>query len=112
NGLTLSGQVRLLEGLLLALDVHLVIWYPGTNDIGCKSTSARPGRSTTLHLPWISFPNWILSGDLIAKNTAWLRKSNVRANQNLSPSFDLDAMRTTVERGVSVAKSHEVELIL
>jgi lysophospholipase L1-like esterase len=111
DGMTLDGQTKVLEKLLPQLGVRFVIWYPGTNDIGCTA-AARPAAAARLRLPWFSLPRWTLSNDLIVMNTTWLRRSNAPFNQSLVRSFDLEGMRKTVERGIDVAGSLGMTLVL
>lgn len=111
NGTTLQGQAALLTGLLPTLGVELVVWYPGSNDIGC---SAPPGSSRTppIRLPWPGVPKWALSGDFIVKNTAFLRRNNAASSQNLRPNFDRAAARREIDAAVRRAQGLGMRLVL
>jgi lysophospholipase L1-like esterase len=111
DGATLNGQGRLLERLLTSMSIRQVIWYPGTNDIGCAPRQPSTG-SPPVRIPWPGVPRWTLSNDLIVLNTAWIRKSRAPSNQNLVRSFDLDEMRAAIERGIAVAQSNGISLVL
>jgi lysophospholipase L1-like esterase len=111
GGATLDDQVRLLERLLLGLGVDQVLWYPGTNDIGCKRTDAGP-TTEPVRVHWPTLPAWTLTNDLIVKNTAWVRRNNVNSTQSLVPDLDLAATRKAIKRGVAISKSAGISIVL
>ena len=56
GGTTIEDQSQILAGMLPDLGVTQVIWYPGSNDIGCSApTSSR--TSKPIRLPWPACPN-------------------------------------------------------
>lgn len=111
GGTTLHGQSQLLTGLLPGLGVRLVVWYPGSNDIGC---SAPPGtsRAAAIRLPWPSLPKWTLTNDFITKNTAFLRRSNAASSQSLRPNFDHAAAHDQIESAVVAARQQQLSVVL
>jgi hypothetical protein len=111
GGTTLHGQSQLLTGLLPALGVKLVVWYPGSNDIGCTAP-AGPGSAQPLRLPWPALPKWTLTSDMITKNTAFLRRSQSAPNQALQPDFDRAAVRDQIERAVVAAGRLRLPVVL
>ncbi len=110
-GTTIEGQSRILAGMLPDLGVTQVIWYPGSNDIGC---SARKNSRATkaIRLPWPALPEWTLTSDIIVKNTAFLRRSNAATSQSLRPDFDQAAVRAEIERGVRAARQAGLSIVL
>jgi len=111
NGTTLHGQTELLTGLLPTLGVDLVVWYPGSNDIGCSAPPST-SKSQPVRLPWPSVPKWALTGDFIVKNTAFLRRNNAASSQNLRPNFDRAGARHEIDRAVAEAQRQGVSVIL
>jgi len=76
-GAALGDQANMLERLVLPrLQPDLIIWYPGFNDVAayCRRT-APAGNATTKPAVFqaISLPSWLLSVELLTKNTVWLR---------------------------------------
>ena len=111
DGTTLDDQVQLLGRQLGKFGVTLVIWYPGTNDIGCKPIS-RASSQPPMRLPWPNLSSLALTNDLIVKNTSRLRASHAPANQSLVQNFYLAGMRSTIERGIAKAKDLGITLVL
>jgi hypothetical protein len=111
GGTTLLSQSQLLTGLLPGLGVKQVVWYPGTNDIGCAA-SAVAKNSSAVRLPWLAVPKWALTPDLIVKNTAFLRRNNTAASQSLRPGFDRATARRQIEDGLVAAKRHHLSVVL
>jgi len=111
NGTTLHGQSQLLTGLLPELGVGLVVWYPGSNDIGC---SAAPSAATSnpVRLPWPALPKWTLTTDIVVKNTAFLRRNSAPSSLALRPDFDRAAMQTQIEQGVLAARQVGLQVAL
>jgi lysophospholipase L1-like esterase len=113
QGLTLEAQAKLLERRVSALQPKVVFWYPGSNDVGCKAPVASgPTRRPALRIPVPTLPNWVLSTELLLKNTRFLRDRPGSANLSLVPAFDLTGMRSTIERGAEIAQTHGTQLVL
>jgi len=76
-GYSLQQQQQMLERLILPLQPDLVIVYPGFNDFSgyChnESTSSKSNVIKRQGLPLISMPSWLLSVELVTKNTVFLR---------------------------------------
>jgi lysophospholipase L1-like esterase len=110
-GATVRQQTVLMQGMLPGLGIGLVVWYPGLNDIGCSAPApARAARA--IRLPWLTLPKWTLTGDMIVKNTAFLRSSQAASSQSLRPNFDPVAVRAEFERGVQAARESGLGLVL
>lgn len=110
-GATVRQQTVLMQGMLPGLGVGLVVWYPGLNDIGCSAPAATHA-SRAIRLPWLTLPKWTLTGDMIVKNTAFLRSSQAASSQSLRPDFDPGAVRTEFEQGVRAARESGLQLVL
>lgn len=110
TGTTVAEQARYFERRLATLGVRQVLWYPGTNDVGCSAITAtlpNPWR-----LRWLELPRWTLSTELLFKNTTWLRRSRVPSNPSLRPDLDLRALREALQRGIDFAQRVGIELTL
>ena len=110
-GTTILGQSRILTGMLPDLGVTQVIWYPGTNDIGC-SAATNPRITSAIRLSWPDLPKWTLTSDIIVKNTAFLRSSSTASSPSLRPTFDQAAVRARIEAGVRAAKQAGLSVVL
>jgi lysophospholipase L1-like esterase len=111
GGTTIEGQSQILAGMLPDLGVTRVIWYPGTNDIGCSApTNTRVSKA--IRLPWPALPKWTLTSDIIVKNTAFLRRNNAATSQSLRPNFDQATVHAEIERGVRAAKQAGLSIVL
>ncbi len=110
-GLTIEQQVELLRGWVLNWGVKTVLWYPGTNDIGCRAPSTSV-REPPLRIPFPRMPQSILTSDLIVMNTSVLRKSHAPSNQSLVPSFDPDKLHRSIAEGIRIAREAKVNLIV
>jgi lysophospholipase L1-like esterase len=113
QGLTLEAQARLLERRLIELEPKVVFWYPGSNDIGCKAAAANGAtRRKPLRITAPVLPTWVLSTDLLLKNTRFVRQRPGSSNRSLVQDFDLVGMRSTVERVAEIARIHGTQLVL
>jgi lysophospholipase L1-like esterase len=113
QGLTLEAQSRLLERRVIALQPKVVFWYPGSNDVSCGAPAASGlPRRTPVRLAAPELPSWVLSAELLLKNTRFVRERPGGANRSLEPDFDLADMRATVERVAEIARTSGVQLVL
>jgi lysophospholipase L1-like esterase len=111
GGTTLLSQSLLLARLLPGMGIKQVVWYPGTNDIGCVA-AATATNSDPVRLPWLAIPKWTLTADLIVKNTAFLRRNNAAAHQSLRPDFDPAIARRQLVNGIVAARKHHLSVVL
>jgi acyl-CoA synthetase (AMP-forming)/AMP-acid ligase II/lysophospholipase L1-like esterase/acyl carrier protein len=79
EGYTVRDIDRLLERGIIALRPSLVLVYAGFNDMAliCKASAPRPQALRPAPAP--SLPSWVLSREIISKNTVSLRQAPVRA---------------------------------
>jgi lysophospholipase L1-like esterase len=111
GGLKVSEQLVLLEARLLPLDISLLAWYPGMNDISCADPQ-QAGKGSPKRLPVPELPSWVLSYDLLVKNSTWLRRSRVGSSRKLVPVFDPSRLRSELEEGVRIARSAGIQVVL
>ena len=82
EGYTVANIEQLIERAIIPLRPHVVVIYPGFNDMVqiCRVSTA--SNSVVLQpLPAPVVPNWVLTRELISKNTVALRETPVRANR-------------------------------
>lgn len=80
TGYSLKDQKRMIKRLLLPFGIDFLVIYPSFNDIsGIYCGTLPKAKQEGYGLQDIGMPRWILSIDLISKNTVWLRE--VRANR-------------------------------
>lgn len=77
DGYALGDIERLLGRVVVGLKPDAVILYPGLNDMGGMCAPAARRQAQGLPLP--ALPQWVLSREIISKNTAALREPPVRA---------------------------------
>lgn len=111
-GYSLDDQQKMFERVLKPFDLDLLIWYPGFNDISgyCR----RSKKIASYGLAKLQLPKWLLSIDLIKKNTVWLRsiriKKNTRDNVVDSVPMDLVAYQMKLNKIFENAISMKVPL--
>jgi lysophospholipase L1-like esterase len=109
-GLSVAEQVVLLQKRLVPAGTKLLFWYPGANDISCRRPS-EPDRRPLLKPP--TLPRWVLTHELISKNTGVLRDDG-RATRRRTGEIDFDgnAFAASLRRGVEVARAAKVDMRL
>jgi lysophospholipase L1-like esterase len=114
QGLTLKAQSRLLEHRLAALQPGVIFWYPGSNDVGCRAVAGdgAAARRPPIRIPAPALPSWVLSSELLVKNTRFVRERPGGANRSLVPDFDVEDMRATVGRVAGIARDAGAQLVL
>ncbi|WP_082219606.1 AMP-binding protein [Massilia sp. NR 4-1] len=78
EGYTLDDIERLVERALIGLKPAAVVIYPGFNDMSGICRAAR-SHEKPAHAPQPSLPRWMLTREILAKNTVSLREPPVRA---------------------------------
>lgn len=94
-GYGLIEQSQMLEKIVLPLAPDVVIVYPGFNDFAayCRDDSDKPGtakRPGRHGLPIIETPVWLLSIELLTKNTVALRTPPVSSSTTTRSVDTLD----------------------
>jgi acyl-CoA synthetase (AMP-forming)/AMP-acid ligase II/lysophospholipase L1-like esterase len=106
EGHTLRETRILVEKGLIGLHPSLVIIYPGFNDITNMCHVAN-GTSHRQPLPSLGLPNWVLSRELVSKNTVLLRTPPHRADRvDPATRFSPEYVVTLRELIHSLRKAH------
>lgn len=86
-GYSLNDQRRMIERLLALLSVDHYILYTGFNDLSvyCLNTTATASKESYA-LPVLQLPNWLLTTELVTKNTVNLRTSLASKNTMIDPN--------------------------
>lgn len=116
-GAAVNDQARMLERLVIPhLKPDLLVWYPGFNDVSayCRKTAsaatptARPAIFQALELP-----TWLLSVELLTKNTVWLRTARAGNTQAVDArALDLSAFEHEVEALLTRARSEGIKTLV
>jgi len=115
DGLTLSGITSITEKIILPLKPQYVAIYTGFNDITSichkKNSNSVSKLQPLLNPP--QMPNWLMTADMIKKNTVSLRE----APKNKNTYIDVDTVdatwyRNAVESIVTKIISHGVTPVL
>lgn len=83
-GLTLEQQAVLLDKVVLPFEPDIVIFYPGMNDVSgvCRGADGGPQKAV-LEVPTPQLPGWLLSPELVKKNTVWMREKPASVEQRM-----------------------------
>ncbi|MFK7977167.1 MAG: SGNH/GDSL hydrolase family protein [Halioglobus sp.] len=73
-GYSLPDQQVLLENILMPLGLDAIVLYPGFNDLSAYCGSSETETAEDYRLFDLSLPKWLLSIELITKNTVALRE--------------------------------------
>ena len=117
-GNSMLSHLRMIRHVVLPLQPSVIILYPGQNDISgyCRQAvnlERSNGAIRDYRLPAVSLPSWLLSHDLLIKNTMWLRERPAGRNDVLAiGSIDPSLYRLSLEQIVELTKSAGVELVL
>lgn len=110
-GYGLSDQRQMFGRVIQPMQPDLVIWYSGFNDISgyCHQSSTKKVRNG---LPKLELPSWLLSIELITKNSVWLRTVKAGKQGMLNPdSLDLGRYLGRVNEFIDSIKKADVPLI-
>lgn len=113
-GYGLDDQRRMLGYLADHLSPDLVFVYPGVNDFAGYCRAARtPGLVNAYPLPQVELPRWLMSVDLLLKNTIALRPVAQVSNRVVDAStLDITAYRQRIEMLVLAARDRNIRLVL
>jgi lysophospholipase L1-like esterase len=114
-GYTLADQARMLERLVLPLGPDLIIVYPGSNDFAgyCGARQSAVNAPEPSGLPLLKLPSWVLSTELIRKNTVALRTPRAKSdNTKSAASLDIEPYRKGLQNLVRIARQAQVPIIL
>ena len=113
-GYGLDDQRRMLGYVAHHLHPDLVFVYPGVNDFAGYCRAARtPGVVNAYPLPQLELPRWLMSVDLLLKNTVALRPVTKVSNRVVNAStLDITAYRQRIEMLVMATRDRGVRLVL
>jgi lysophospholipase L1-like esterase len=110
----LAVQTRVLDKLLSRLRPDVVVVYPGFNDFApyCREDRTAPvNRPQPLH--GIELPKWLLTVDLLLRNTTRLREVPGSDTKYRSiESVPLDKYRGSLQALFEVARRHKITLLM
>jgi lysophospholipase L1-like esterase len=118
SGYGLTDQSIMLEKIVLPLKPDIVIVYSGFNDFAdyCRGESGEKinrARIQRVGVPLIELPSWLLSSELIHKNTVALRSFPANGNVYRSAAtVDLSLYKKKLEELIQVAKRGNVKLVV
>jgi len=111
-GYILAEQQGMLERVLQPLDLDLLVWHPGSNDVSlyCRQQAAPASHG----LPTLKLPKWLLSVELVVKNTVWLRSASSKeggSSKETSKVVDIPIFRQRVNHLLDSAKNMDIPLM-
>ena len=113
-GYKLADQRRMLEYIGEHLAPELVFVYSGVNDFAGYCRAARAvAPVASYRLPQIELPHWLMSVDLLLKNTVALRPAPRVSRRNVDAlTLNLDEYRQQAEALVQAAHERGIRLVL
>lgn len=111
-GYGLKDQRQMFEYMIRPVQPDLIIWYSGFNDISgyCHNSSV---KKATNGLPKIELPSWLLSIELLTKNSVWLRTVKAGKQGILDPDLlDLSRYQRRVNEFIKSVKKADVPLLV
>lgn len=110
-GYGLSDQRQMFERIIQPMGPDLVIWYSGFNDISGYCHKPVTKKIIT-GLPKLQLPSWLLSVELVTKNSVWLRTAKAGKHGVLDPE-SLNTQRYTerVDQFINSVKNGNTPLL-
>ncbi|WP_207061868.1 hypothetical protein [Motiliproteus sp. SC1-56] len=105
-GYTLGDMGRMVERLLSQLSVDHYVLYPGFNDLSayCRKDRGKE-KAINYSLPKLELPKWLLTPELIIKNTVTLRTPLAKQQSLVDPDqVDTSKYRRYITHLLSVLK--------
>jgi len=92
-GYYLKDELLILQKLLYSFDLDYIVLYTGFNDVKTYcSENKQKEKGETFSLPRVYAPKWLLTVELITKNTVFLKNIAAGGNDYLNPD-SLDTAR-------------------
>lgn len=115
-GYDLHDQRRMIEKLILPFDVDLIVIYPGFNDFAayCRNDAATATKAMErVGLPLLQSPEWLLSVELVRKNTVSLRTApESGATYIPAHGIDLSPYRAKLDGLLAAAKATGARVVI
>lgn len=113
EGLSLSGVAKITSGIVIPEKPEMVIVYTGFNDVTGFCNKASRRDIVQWRPPTFELPTWVMSQEMIRKNTTFLREQRLVGSNLIDPrNIDFSDHRETLEAMVSDIRSHGIEPIL
>jgi len=110
-GYGLGDQRQMFERIIQPMKPDLIIWYSGFNDI--SGYCHKPSLKVTSGLPQIKLPSWLLSIELVTKNTVWLRTVKAGKQGMLDPALlDVGAYLVRVNQFLDTVRDAHIPLMM
>jgi lysophospholipase L1-like esterase len=107
-GASIDDQRLMLERLVIPrVDPDILVWYPGFNDVSgyCHRRSAPTTNNKPPIFSGLEIPTWLLTVELVTKNTVWARTVPAGRNDILNPrSLDLSQFGASVTALLDVVR--------
>ena len=115
-GYSLTQQQRIIENLLTTFNLDVIILYTGFNDISgyCRAgdgTKSNAPKNHALHK--VNLPSWVLSYELLLKNTMQAREAEAKqAGLKSNAVIDTTRYEANLLSLVATAKRHARHVLL
>ncbi|MEZ5529345.1 MAG: hypothetical protein R3E57_05370 [Porticoccaceae bacterium] len=112
-GYGLQDQRRMFEELIVPMKPDLLIWYSGFNDISGYCRKQSKSDATIRRLPQLQLPSWLLSIELVTKNSLWLRTTAASKQDVIDPeSINLERYRNDVDALLSSVALRKIPMLV
>ena len=113
-GYILDHEDRMLERLADLLQPDMVLVYPGVNDFAIYCQSAPTARASRQPLvAGVYLPQWLVSPDMVRKNTAFLRPDRAKGRALIDARHhDIGRYRRGLETMVASARRRGIPIAL
>ena len=90
EGLTLAGIIKITKGIICPLKPSIIVVYTGLNNISAICRECSDDKQEVRNLPSIHLPDWLLTRELIRKNTSFLTAQKTKNTDVI----DIDSIDT------------------
>lgn len=114
-GFTLAEEKKMIEELVTLFKPDVIILYTGFNDISgyCDDDAAADNAPKAHPLNKVSLPRWVLSYQLLLKNTPRARETAVKPlNAKVVAELNTGPYETDLSALVASAKKHAAHVLL
>ncbi len=113
NGFSLFEQKTVFDKILKPLNIDLLVWYTGFNDIAFYCTGVPDQNETNYRLVDFKLPNWILTSELLVKNTEFVREIKAESDNFVDPAeLDLMPYRERLQAIVEAVNEENIPILM
>jgi len=112
EGYKIADIEALIDRALIKQAPSMMMVYSGFNDLGAICGATRPPKKTGWQVPEFGMPDWVMSRQLIAKNTLALREPPVRLGIVDPARYFPAAYPATLDRIVTKLKAANIQPVL